>query len=73
MGCTPLAKLEPSFESKETMDSPKLKDKEKDKVFRPPKSRVIKSRFISKMLKFRSDLSVIYEISNELEASIITE
>lgn len=71
MGCAPSHKVGLSFESKETMNSPRNKYKEKDKIFLPPRSRVIKSRFLNKMLKFKSDLNVIYESPGDMEASIL--
>lgn len=73
MGCVPSHKVEKSTESKETICSPKNKSKSKEGVFIPQRPRVVKSRFLSKMLKFKSDLNVIYEIPSELEISILKE
>lgn len=69
MGCVPSHKVE----SKETICSPTSKDKAKDKIPMPPRSKVIKSRFFNKMMKFKSNLNVIYEIPSEMEISVIKE
>lgn len=70
MGCVPIKKLEKSLSKTQTL--PSIQNKH-NKVFQHKKTPKIKSRFIKTLVKFRSDLNVIYEISSELETSVMVE